>query len=179
MIRGSQRGVESERERETESEHAQRLSEWERCRVQTPLQRPPGVRGHIWVDGQMSVRPRGMQYVKVLHVCAILTHGLVLHILRNCNTAVLQFLSIAVSQKNPVLHRYPRIRPHPCVARLHSSLGRTSTFGDDHDCDILLMACCILPVETVLSSLILVLAKKKCGKRKKGYFRSFGESFKS
>ena len=50
-IRGSQRGVESERERETESEHAQRLSEWERCRIQTPLQRPPGVRGHVWVDG--------------------------------------------------------------------------------------------------------------------------------
>ena len=24
----------------------------------------------------------------------------------------------------------------------------------------------------------MVLAKKKCGKRKKGYFRSFGESFK-
>ena len=54
MIRGSQRGVESERERETESEHAQTVtSEWERCRdyAETSAETSgcPGV--YLGVDG--------------------------------------------------------------------------------------------------------------------------------
>jgi hypothetical protein len=71
MIRGSQRGVESERERETESEHAQTVtSEWERCRdLRRDLWVCPGVYLGGWVD---IGPPRGTQYVRVLQVLHIL-----------------------------------------------------------------------------------------------------------
>ena len=55
----------------------------------------------------------------------------------------------------------------------------TTTFGDDHDRDILLMVLHFACRDCPFRVPFLVLAKTKCGKRKKGYFRSFGESFKS
>ena len=115
MLRGSQRGVESERERDTESEHAQTVtSEWERCR---------DLRRDLWVSGGVSGwmgrhRPSpghairqsiasiahtciwsGIAHTAVLHIlqygtyCSI-AHTAVLHILQYCN--ILRKTSIAV-----------------------------------------------------------------------------------